>query len=91
MVVGSGGIESLSWLKVNVFRVIAFLCSLILIAYYWLVFLPQFEGTDAYPAFYNMTIILTLLTGVAALIILYLAVTREKPREFPPMPPQLLL
>ena len=62
--------------RVNIFYVIASICSLFLVIYIWLIFLPLYEGTVAYEYVKNMAFVLTILLLVATGIQIFLSVKK---------------
>ena len=65
-------------LKLNIFYLISAVCSLALIAYAWLAFLPSFEGATEYPSVRNIVVLLTALLLVVSAIQVVLSVKREE-------------
>jgi len=59
--------------RVNIFNVIAAVCSLLLVVYAWLMFLPMFEGLDQYYDVRNIVIVLSVLLVGLACFQLYVA------------------
>ncbi len=64
--------------KVNIFYVISAVCSLALVIYAWLAFLPSFQGATEYPSIRNVVILLTVLLLVVTTIQVVLSVKREE-------------
>jgi len=64
--------------KINIFYVISSVCSLILVGYSWLVFLPAFKDTAEYTAVQNIVILLTVLLVAVSGMQVYLSVKREE-------------
>jgi len=62
--------------RVNIFYVIASVCSLFLVIYIWLIFLPLYEGTVAYEYVKNMAFVLTILLLVSTGIQIFLSVKK---------------
>ncbi len=60
--------------RVNIFNVIAAVCSLLLAAYAWLMFLPMFEGLSQYSDMRNIVIVLSVLLIALACFQLYVAI-----------------
>ncbi|RJS89443.1 hypothetical protein CW705_07560 [Candidatus Bathyarchaeota archaeon] len=67
--------------EINIFYIISFLCSILLIGYIWLVFLPAFENSVAYDSIRNVAFLVTALLLVSAAIQIFLAVIKERPRR----------
>ena len=65
-------------LKVNIFYVIAAICSLALVGYAWLVFLPSFQGGAEYASVRYVVIIVTVLLLIVSGIEGILSVKVEK-------------
>lgn len=65
-------------LKLNIFYLISAVCSLALIVYAWLAFLPSFEGATEYQSVRNMVVLLTALLLVVSAIQIVLSVKREE-------------
>ena len=55
------GRPKLVQLKINIFNVIAAICSLLLVVYAWLMFLPMFEDLSQYSDVKNIIIVLSVL------------------------------
>lgn len=70
--------ERLPRFKINIFYVISSVCSLVLVGYSWLVFLPAFKDTAEYAAVQNMVILLTVLLVAVSGMQIYLSVKREE-------------
>ena len=64
--------------KVNIFYVISAVCTLLLVAYLWLMFLPSFADSPDYPGVRTIVFILTILVLAAAGIQVFLAIEKEK-------------
>lgn len=64
--------------KVNIFYMISAVCSLALIGYAWLAFLPSFEGAGEYSSIRYVVILLTVLLLVVVAIQIVLSVKREE-------------
>ena len=64
--------------KVNIFYVISAVCSLALVIYAWLAFLPSYQGATEYPSIRNVVILLTVLLLVVTTIQVVLSVKREE-------------
>jgi len=62
--------------KINIFYVIASICSLLLVMYIWLIFLPLYEETAAYEYVKNIAFILTILLLASAGIQIFLSVKK---------------
>jgi hypothetical protein len=66
---------------VNIFYAISAVCSLALVAYAWLGFLPSFEATVEYPSIRNVVILLTILLVAVSGIQIVMSVAREGTEE----------
>ena len=64
-------------MRINIFYLISGLLSLLLMATLWLLFVPNFYGTDAYELVKNLALIMSVLLAIVASIQIYLAVKRE--------------
>ena len=64
--------------KLNIFYVISAVCSLALIVYAWLAFLPSFEGATEYLPVRNIVVLLTALLLVVSAIQIVLSVKGEE-------------
>ena len=72
----------MSWHNVNVFNLIAAVCSLLLVVYAWLMFLPMFEGLSQYDEVRNIIIVLSIALIVISVFQLYVAICgREEKQE----------
>ncbi len=67
--------------QINIFYAVSFICSLLLISYIWLVFLPIFEDTSEYEFIRNVSFIITVLLLVSAGIQLFLSIIKERPQR----------
>jgi len=67
--------------KINIFYVIASICSLLLVVYIWLIFLPLYEGTVAYEYVKNIAFVLTILLLASAGIQIFLSVKKTSKDE----------
>lgn len=67
-------------LKVNVFNIIAAVCSLLLVFYAWLMFLPMFEGLSQYYEVKNIVILITVLLIAVSIFQFYMAITKKEPK-----------
>ena len=68
------GRPTLSQLKINIFNVIAAVCSLLLVVYAWLMFLPMFEGLSEYSSVKNIIIVLSVALIALSGFQLYVAI-----------------
>jgi hypothetical protein len=68
-------------LRVNIFHVIAFVCSMLLVGYSWFIFLPPFEGAQEYPYIRNVVILLTVLLLIASGIQIFLSIRGEETEQ----------
>jgi membrane protein DedA with SNARE-associated domain len=68
------GRPRLAHLKINIFNVIAAVCSLLLVAYAWLMFLPMFEDLSQYSDVRNIIIVLSVLLIALSGLQLYVAI-----------------
>jgi membrane protein DedA with SNARE-associated domain len=76
------GRSTLSKLKINIFNVIAAICSLLLVVYAWLMFLPMFEGLSQYSDVKNIIIVLSIALIAVSGFQLYVAIWgREEKSE----------
>jgi membrane protein DedA with SNARE-associated domain len=66
--------------KVNVFYVIAAVCSVLLVFYAWFMFLPQFEERSDYSFVRDIVMVLTVLLLAAAGIQMFLSIRKEEPQ-----------
>ena len=57
--------------RFNIFFIISIICTLLLVGYLWIVFLPLFEGAFEYDAIRNITIFITLLLMASAALTLF--------------------
>ena len=64
--------------KVNIFYVFSAVCSLALVGYAWLIFLPSFQGATEYASVRNVVIIVTVLLLIVSGIQAILSVKAEK-------------
>ncbi len=62
--------------KINIFYVIASICSMFLVIYIWLVFLPLYEGTVTYEYVKNIAFVLTILLIASIGIQIFLSVKK---------------
>lgn len=60
--------------KINIFNVIAAVCSLLLVVYAWLMFLPMFEGLSEYSSVKNIIIVLSVALIALSGFQLYVAI-----------------
>ena len=67
--------------KVNVFYMIAAVCSLLLVAYAWFMFLPTYEGELEYYFVRNIIMVLTVLLLISAGIQMFLSMTKEESKS----------
>ncbi|MFB0523131.1 MAG: hypothetical protein ACETV1_05140 [Candidatus Bathyarchaeia archaeon] len=67
--------------RVNIFHIIAFICSLLLVGYSWFVFLPSFAGLPEYSTIQNVVIVLTVLLLMVSGIQIFLSIRTEEPEE----------
>jgi hypothetical protein len=68
--------------KINIFNVIAAVCSLLLVVYAWLMFLPMFEGLSEYSSVKNIIIVLSVALIALSGFQLYVAIWgREEKSE----------
>lgn len=68
------GRPKLVQLKINIFNVIAAVCSLLLVVYAWLMFLPMFEDLSQYSDVKNIIIVLSVLLIALSGFQLYVAI-----------------
>jgi len=68
------GRPTLSHLRINIFNVIAAVCSLLLVAYAWLMFLPMFEDLSQYSDVKNIIIVLSVALIALSGFQLYVAI-----------------
>jgi len=59
--------------KINIFYVFSAIGALLFIGYLWIVFLPMFSGSDAYPAIRTMVILLSATMGLVVFLTLLMA------------------
>jgi membrane protein DedA with SNARE-associated domain len=79
------GRPRLSQLKINIFNVIAAVCSLLLVVYAWFMFLPMFEGLSQYSDMKNIIIVLSVALIALSGFQLYVAIWgREEKSEDQP-------
>ena len=71
----------MAWLKINVFNMMAAICTLLLVVYAWFMFLPTFEGLTQYSDVRNIITILSVLLIVVSGFQFYIAVQREEPKQ----------
>lgn len=67
--------------KINIFYLVSFICTIILIAYIWLIFLPQVSG---YPGQENLSLVIFLTIALllaAAGIQLFLLISSSQSEE----------
>jgi hypothetical protein len=64
--------------KVNIFYVFSAICSLALVGYAWLIFLPSFQGAAEYSSVRYVVIIVTVLLLIVSCIQAILSVKVEK-------------
>jgi membrane protein DedA with SNARE-associated domain len=74
------GRPRLAQLKINVFNMIAAVCSLILVVYAWLMFLPIFKGLSQYSDVQNIVILITVLLIAVSIFQFYMAIQRKEPK-----------
>ena len=76
------GRPRLSLLKINIFNVIAAVCSLLLVVYAWFMFLPMFEGLSEYSSVKDIIIVLSVALIAVSGFQLYVAIWgREEKSE----------
>ena len=63
--------------KFNIFFLISIICTLILIGYLWIIFLPTYERTLEYDVMRNVIILITALLSVSAVLTLLQMTVRE--------------
>ncbi len=68
------GRPKLVQIKINIFNVIAAVCSLLLVVYAWLMFLPMFEDLSQYSDVKNIIIVLSVLLIALSGFQLYVAI-----------------
>jgi|GEM_PF-1146879 len=67
--------------KINIFYLISFICTIILAAYIWLVFVPQFSGYPEQESFSLAIFLVIALLLVAAGIQLFLLISSSHSEE----------
>lgn len=73
----------MSRFRINIFYGVAFILSIVLIGYIWLIFLPSFQHVSRYESIRTIALIVTILLLVSAIIQLYLSIRIETPKTRP--------
>lgn len=67
--------------KINIFYLVSFICTIILVAYIWLIFLPQLSGLPGQEQLSPMIFLIIALLLVAAGIQLFLLISSPQSEE----------
>jgi Na+/melibiose symporter-like transporter len=70
----------LAQFRINIFNVVAAICSLLLVAYAWLMFLPMFEGSNEYSGVQTIVIWLSVLLVALSGLQFYFGIRRKETR-----------
>ena len=63
--------------KFNIFFLISIICTLVLVGYLWIGFLPTYERTLEYEVMRNVIILITALLSVSAVLTLLQMTVKE--------------